>query len=112
MGVTWEPGVLSWPAGAGGPWALMTAFARLGDDLSVQAHPATYHPPTQHSYRRALSACLPQTRGPAGSQALTSVLFQDHRLATPQRPGIQTGMQALGGMCEGHCLELSTVSHS
>ncbi|XP_043312080.1 grifin isoform X1 [Cervus canadensis] len=86
----------------------MTAFARLGDDLSVQAHPATYHPPTQHSYRRALSACLPQTRGPAGSQALTSVLFQDHRLATPQRPGIQTGMQALGGMCEGHCLELST----
>lgn len=32
--------------GAGGPWATMAAFAGLGDELSVQAHPATYPPPT------------------------------------------------------------------
>ena len=28
------------------PWVPMTAFAGLGDELSVQAHPATYPPPT------------------------------------------------------------------
>lgn len=45
MGVTWELGALSWLQ-QGGPWATMTVFAGLGDELSVQAHSS--HIPSTH----------------------------------------------------------------
>lgn len=108
VGVTWEPGVLSWPAGAGRPWAPMTAFPRLGHDLSVQAHPATYPPPSH-------PALLPKglKHLPAADPGLGWVTGADHTVSCSRTPGWpHLSVQAFRQGCRpwGACVRVTAWS--